>query len=307
MNGVYCPVNDVVYEHFLALIKSFRKFNPTLPFTVIKFDDRCDRLSELTKEYNFKVWEPDHVQDLYEIGLKFYPNNQVWAKGFKKICAFWGEYDNFIVLDADIVVVDDLSGILNVFAETKESILYWDFSEDWVYKAGDFRNKMTQQYNSAHINAGIFGGHKNEVSYQFITDTMQQFNDFRSEFVEVMEQPFLNYLIDIKGLKKIPLNKLSPKHALSAWHNINIVKKKDGYYWIDEMNHGKMSAVHWSGVNFSNLYQYPTAIIFLRFRLLGESAFVKFRHFLNFYHIRTIDLLRNWNFFKSLISLLITN
>lgn len=116
------------------------------------------------------------------------------------------------------------------------------------------------------------------LPYQLIANTMNSFDEFRKEFVDLMEQPFLNYLINTAGLKKIPLNIISPKHALISWHNLSIVKKNGGYYWIDNENHGKMSAIHWAGVSFSNLYMVPTSIIFLRFRLLKESANVKLRY-----------------------------
>lgn len=75
MTGVYCLTDDVVYEHFLAHIKSFRKFNPNLLFTVIKFDDWRDRINSLTAEYNIKIWEPEHINDVYKIVQKLYPVN----------------------------------------------------------------------------------------------------------------------------------------------------------------------------------------------------------------------------------------
>jgi len=292
MIGVYCLANDVPYEHFLALVKSFRKYNPKLPLTVIKFNDVCEKLEALADKYSFKIWEPAHGNEMYEIGLKINPQSKTVATFFKKICSFWGEYDTFIYLDCDIVVVDDFTPILQNLEKSGNDVLYWDSDDEWVYKEGAYRDKMTQVYNSAHMNAGIFGGKKNAIKFSEVEEMMASLTPEDYEALIWADQSFLNYCCDIKQLKKIQLHKLLPERAFTAWYNYDIQYKDGGYYCLDKKFYGRMTAVHWAGRNFSNIYQHHTGLIFLRCRLIDESLYKKYRYFLNFYHIRTIDLFR---------------
>jgi lipopolysaccharide biosynthesis glycosyltransferase len=306
MTGVYCLANDVAYEHFVALIKSFRKYNSTLPLTVIKFNSKCERLERIADKYQFKIWEPLHGEEMYNIGLKINPESKTVATFFKKICSFWGEYDTFIYLDADIVVTDDFTPILNSLEKSDADIVYWDSSADWVYKAGSYRDRMTKQYKSAHMNAGIFAGKKNALSYSQITELISSLTLADYEAMIWADQSFLNYCCDIKGLKKAPLNSIIFNRAFTAWYNVEIKKKDNAYYWTDKKNGGRMTAIHWAGISFINLYTHSTGLIFLRYRLMEESIKTKYRYFLTFYHIRSFDLLRSPTLLKSLFSILLS-
>lgn len=306
MIGVYSLANDPVIEQFIAFVKSFRKYNPTLPLTVIRFDTNTDKMQELALKYNFKIWHHELEQELNDIGSRFEPNNKTLAKLFKKFSAFWGEYDTFMFWDSDVAIVDDLTPILEKFDKSDAQILYFDSDPQFAYNAGWLRDKMTREHNSAHMNTGSWGGKKGGITIEDMRSYMLNFEEFKNELWDVGEQPFLNYCFDTKHLKKIRINQLIPGRAFSVWYNLPIERKGDKYYWTDPEHAGQMVAVHWAGCGFKNTYKHHTAPIFLRYRLLDESMHAKYRYYLEFHHIRAIDLLKQPEHLKSLLSLLFT-
>jgi hypothetical protein len=231
---------------------------------------------------------------MYEIGLKFYPENKVWPKIFKKICSFWGPYETFFFLDADIIVFEDLSPILEKFRTSDKDLLYFDAEPQWVYKDTAFREKMIRDFDTKHIGTGTFISRKEALTMQNITDALAGFDQYRNEFVDVIEQPFLNYCIDIYRFKKIRINELDNKFSFSCWYDLETREENHKIYWIyNNINMGIMVAMHWAGCGFSNIYLHHSSVQFLEARLAGEAAVNKYNYFLNFYHLRLRDILFN--------------
>lgn len=304
MIGVYTLANDPVAEQFIAFVKSFRKYNPDIPLTVIRFDTNMAALEKLSAKYNFKIWSHPLEQELYEIGTRFEPDSTTRAKLFKKFAAFWGEYDTFLFWDSDVVIADNLTPILEKFHAHEAQILFWDSEPMFAYKEGWLRDKMTREHNSAHMNTGTWGAKRNAVTIEDMRRYMLNFEEFKDELWEVGEQPFLNYCFDIKDLKKVRINQLIPDRAFSMWYDIPIESKGNRYYWAEPEHGQQMVGVHWAGCGFKNIYTHRSAPIFLYNRLLGEPLYYKYRYYLEFYHIRAIDLLKQPAHIKGLLSIL---
>jgi len=297
MNGVYCLANDGIYEHFIAFIKSFRRYNPTLPLTVILFDDNFRKIEVLSRIYNFDLWVPPDAERMYNMGKIFYPDNVIWQKGFKKICSFWGKYETFIFLDADLIVLQDLNPILQQFNDSDFSFLYFDHDPDWVYNDILFREKMEKEFESKHFNAGTWGGKKNVLSFEAINEIFKNIDQYKDKFVQVMEQPFLNYCIDIQKIKKVRLDDLDNRYAFSFWYNLDFKTVGRDIHWIyNGIDKGITVAMHWAGCNFYNIYSHPSSIYFLKHRLYGENLYYKYRYFLKFYHLTSFDLIKKIHF-----------
>ena len=53
--GVYILANDTVMELLIAVLNSFRRYNPTLSLCVIPYDSNTGQLEQLQKEYDFSI------------------------------------------------------------------------------------------------------------------------------------------------------------------------------------------------------------------------------------------------------------
>lgn len=305
MIGVYTLANDNVIEHFIAFVKSFRQKNPKMPLTVIAFDDNCDQIKKIIPDYNFDLWKPDQSPFMEEIGRKFYPTNNTWQKGFKKICCFWGKYDTFLFLDSDIIVLENLDNILTKFSNSKSDFLYFDFDVEWVYKGKIFIERMKNEFDSKFINAGTWGGKKDVIKVEFITTILTDYNNFRENLVDVIEQPFLNYCIDLARLKKIRIDELDSKYSFSCWFNLEFYEEDGFIFWkYNGELKGQMVCIHWAGCNIKDIYKHHSATYFLRYRLLNESIIYKYRYFLRFYGITSRQFIFQMKYVSSFLKLL---
>ena len=114
--GIYITANDRVIEQALALMNSICLYDPDSPVILIPYDNNYQKIADLLSEKYGVILYPDLqlveelAQKIYDIfGEKFFarPNQ------FRKQVYWFGELDQFLYIDADIVVFEKIIDNLN--------------------------------------------------------------------------------------------------------------------------------------------------------------------------------------------------
>ncbi len=253
--GIYITANDKVTEQAIALLNSIRLFDPDTPIVMIPYDDNYQAIAKLLSEsYGVKVYEDlDFIQrisqKLYDIfGDKFFarPNQ------FRKQVCWFGEFDEFLYIDTDIVVFEKIIDNLNYFSE-------YDFlCCDYQYKAG-IRNVFSPQILAENIfsenelqdlfNGGFWASKKNLISEQELYDTFAEcaahpeYFDFSQK---TSDQPIINYMILKRIKRRFNLVK-KPEKAPGNWAGSPHFQRK-GDILIDPKIDRPLQYLHWAGI-----------------------------------------------------------
>lgn len=278
--GVYCLANDNVLDWMTAFLESFREHEPDRRLVIIPFDQKIDRLAQLADRYHFEFLSDPSLEKLDAIGDRIHPGKYSDSHMFRKFAAFWGSLENFIFLDSDIVLLGKLDELFESYQVSSCDFMHYDTSVEYVYKAGSFRDEMIKLYHSTGFNTGCFASSQGKLSLEDVLTFSQEALAIKDFFACGGEQPFLNYCVDRKGLKKDVFFHSSNDLAHWTWGNITPVVFQDGSYRF--MNSGsedfgkRVLFLHWSGILSSPFM--PNRHLFLKYRLRNLSAVERCRY-----------------------------
>jgi hypothetical protein len=178
--GIYITANDRVTEQAIALLNSIRYYDKETPITLIPYDDNYHNIAQLLADkYNVSVY-PD-LEFIERISLNLY---NIFGKDFfarpnqfRKQACWYGEYDEFLYIDTDIVVFDKIVDNLNYFSD-------YDFlCFDYQYKAG-IKNVFTEKVIEEGVftteelqdlfNGGFWASKKNLLTEDEIYETFKE-------------------------------------------------------------------------------------------------------------------------------------
>lgn len=207
--GVITLANDAVLPWFEAWAASLRAWNRDLEVVVLPFDGHCDRVSKLCKRMGFSMSNVplDRWQGLAN---ELYPENRKARAGFRKLGAFEERFETFLFLDVDIVVLSDLSDILETFDRSEFDLAYFDRDLDTVYLPGALRDRFVSERGSVGFNAGAFVARKRSLSWDEACSRMEEYLELRAQFPPLWEQPFLNYFYDSGEMSIADVRSLFP-------------------------------------------------------------------------------------------------
>lgn len=256
VRGIYITANDRVTEQAIALLNSIRLYDPDTPITLIPYDDNYHAIAQLLNEsYGVKVYEDLEFierlsQKLYDIfGEGFFarPNQ------FRKQACWFGEFDEFLYIDTDIVVFEKIIDNLDYFKDY--DFLCCDYQHSGgitnvfspkVIEAGVFSEQELQDM----FNGGWWASKKNQISEQDLYDTFAEcaahpeYFDFSQK---TSDQPIINYMI----LKRIPRRfniVRRPGKAPGSWAGSRHFQKQNGML-IDPRNGSQpLQYLHWAGI-----------------------------------------------------------
>jgi hypothetical protein len=202
--GVYIVANDRVIEQAIALLNSIRFYDPDIPVVMIPYDDNYQEVARVlgTKHGVTLYQDLNFIQQLSQqlfniFGEKFFdkPNK------LRKQACWFGEFDEFIYIDTDIVVFEPLSKNFQYFEQ-------YDFiCCDYQHKSR-LTNIFTPKVLEAEIiteadiddtfNSGFWGSKKSLISEaelsQIFTECANnpEYFDFSQK---VSDQPIFNYMV----------------------------------------------------------------------------------------------------------------
>ena len=275
--GIYITANDKVTEHAIAFMNSIRFYDPDVPVVVIPYDNNYQGIAQILGDRFGVTIYPDLdfierlSQKLYTIfgdGFFARPNQ------FRKQACWFGEFDEFLYIDTDIVVfekiIDNLDylqkydflccdyqhsgGIKNVFSPT-------------VIEQGIF----TEEELKNIFNGGFWASKKNLISEQDLYDIFTEcaahpeYFDFSQK---TSDQPIINYMI----LKKIP-NRFNLVYkdgkAPGSWAGSNHFEQKDNILF-DPNSNQNLQYLHWAGIKIKP--DCPYWDIWKHYRYLNETS-----------------------------------
>jgi len=279
--GVYTLANDHAIEWFQAFIRSFRKTNPTVPLTVIPFDEHMSQIYALRAEFDFEIMDESKCRH-FDVLAEKTGARKSRAGNFRKYACFSGNYREFLYLDADIVTLMPVDELLDAFSSGSAQLAFLDTSSDWCYSES-LAAIMIAEYNSPMYNAGAFISYHGVISEVEIDAAAEKATAICEGFVTRGDQPFMNYVTDIYRLRVEPLCEMAPGIADKIWARQNC--SYDGNTGLAKNSEGKaIPFIHWAGC------AYPTMVrpdIFLRYRLEGISLATRFVYLAGFYFTRS--------------------
>ncbi len=274
--GIYITANDKVSEQAIALLNSIRLHDRDTPIMMIPYDDNYQAIATtLANSFNVQVYpDLDFIerlsQKLYTIfGQGFFarPNQ------FRKQACWFGEFDEFLYIDTDIVVFEKIIDNLDYLQE-------YDFLCCDYQHSGGIKNVFTPKVIEEGIftatelqdifNGGFWASKKNLITEQDLYDTFAEcvshpeYFDFSQK---TSDQPIINYML----LKRIPRRfniVRRPGKAPGSWAGSKHFQQQD-YTLFDPNTNQKLQYIHWAGIKIQPGCPYWN--IWKHYRYLGEE------------------------------------
>jgi len=251
--GIYFLANNQVLDLVIAFLNSFRRFNPDIPLCLIPFDDNVDQIRSLRSKYQFSIFRDSSALGACdEISLRFHNN----AMGhYRKLACWKGEFEEFIYIDVDTVVLANVSFAFRFLSEFDFVTSHSNLPEllEWVWKPSIF---SARQLSDAQIqfsaNTGFVCSKRGALEFAEINEKLQSAVDLSPHMqLSCKEQPFLNYLIVTSGrpytsLLRLAHTKGSRRIFFEHWAGTKGLEVVDGQM----MENGKQAPVllvHWAG------------------------------------------------------------
>jgi hypothetical protein len=268
--GIYTLANDGVYDWLVAFLESRRVHEPDLPVVVIPFDDRMERVNALRERYRFDVMEDESLKALDKVGAGYFPDDQKWPHAFRKFAAFWGPFEKFVFIDADVVLLGPLGEFFDRADASDVEFVCGDIDIDQVYAPGPLRDRITATGVTTGFNTGFFLSSRNALTLDEVRRLGEEGLAIRGDLPPVVgEQPFINWCVAVAGLKVQTYFDLVPGVCFSTWAKRGPVADVDGAWrlldkkWSDVGQ--RMPLLHWAGYGLD--LKMPNLRIFLRYRL----------------------------------------
>ena len=277
--GIYCLANDDAVEWFQAFVRSLRKFNPTLPLTVIPYNANIARLKSLRNQFKFSLMDEATYVRFDSIAARV-AGQKIPGGTFRKLCCFFGEYDTFLFLDSDIVVTMGYDGLFEDFQNAQFDLAYFD--PDYKVFKISFARKMTAKYRAYGFNSGAFLSRKQAITEDQIMAAVASGEKIRDDFAIWGEQPFINYLFQVSRCRLIHVNALAPELTFKPKSCMPFKYDTVSGHFLDP-EEAHFPFIHWANEEYPIMHQ-PE--VFLKFRTLGMTLPEKRRYYLQFFYRR---------------------
>ncbi len=274
--GIYITANDKVTEQAIALLNSIRLHDKDTPIMMIPYDDNYQAIAtKLADSFDVKVY-PD-LDFIERLSQKLY---DIFGKGFfarpnqfRKQACWFGEFDEFLYIDTDIVVFEKIIDNLNYLQEY--DFLCCDYQHSGGIK-NVFSPKVIEEgiFTEAELqdifNGGFWASKKNLISEQDLYTTFAECASHPEYFdfsQKTSDQPIINYML----LKRIPkrfniVRRLGK--APGSWAGSQHFQQQD-YTLFDPKTNQKLQYLHWAGIKIQPGCPYWD--IWKHYRYLGEK------------------------------------
>lgn len=228
--GIYTLGNDTAYEFLCALFTSLREYHPIVPVTLIPFDSNISRVTALCQRFNVTISESNDLEQYDNIGLYLTEARTAVTQMFRKFACFNGQYDTFVYLDSDFILLEPIDDIIRAAMHRKFFI--YEGCKDFkaCYTDTVLAEYMEHTYDSHGFNAGFFGSFKGAIDtskLSVIAACVKQYS--HQVWSSGWDQPFLNFVVDLFGLPKASLSEVLGRTTWCWSHNPNLHRriKKD--------------------------------------------------------------------------------
>jgi hypothetical protein len=281
--GLYFLGDDGVYDWAVTLLHSLRTVANDLRVYCVPFSDRIERLGRLENRYNFSILDDPSLAELDEIGREVFgkmtsPPPLQLVGTFRKIYTFWGPLDRFLYTDADVVILDGFTDLFERAMDAEATLMYAHSDIQQVYRPGPLRNKMMQEYATKAINTGLWTSKAGTFTLEQVRDLATEASPLADEFCGTLEQPFLNYCLDVS---RVPMEPFNSVMGACAWAGtprpLRTESDASGRLQVRRADGSLVPAIHWAGYQLSN--RMPHYRIYRHFRITAMSSQERIRLF----------------------------
>jgi hypothetical protein len=270
--GVYFLGDDGVYRWALGLLRSLRTVAPDLTVYCLPFSQRIDRLAQLERRYQFAILNDPSLDELDEIGRDVFrrmvPQPDLGLAGtFRKLFTFWGPLDRYFYTDADVILLDGFVELFLAVTADVPGLRYAHSDIEQAYRPGHLRNTMMSEYSTHAINTGLWASRRGVLTLPQVRVLAAQAESVAQEFCSTLEQPFLNYCLDVR---RVPMRQFGVNGLDCAWagdSRLRIELLENGRYRARWPDGSLATAIHWAGYKLSRWIPYYRA-----YRHFGHAA-----------------------------------
>lgn len=273
--GIYIIANDKVATNAIALLNSIRAYDTETPVVLIPYDDNYHQVASILKSrFNVTIYENFEFIDRLakrvhsSFSGKFFRPNLL-----RKLACWFGEFDEFLYIDTDIVVFEKIIDNLNHFDK-------YDFlSCDYQHRGGinDVFPETVINENVFDLvelqdifNSGWWASKKGLISEQDIYATLDECVTHPQYFTftqKTSDQPIINYMV-LKHIEKrfnlVNLDDHVPGNWAGSTHFI-----PKGNVLFDPSSDRPLQYLHWAGMRIEPGSAYWD--IWAHYRYLGET------------------------------------
>ncbi len=253
--GIYITANDKVTEQAIALMNSIRKYDSETPVVLIPYDENYQLVAKtLSESHGVKVYE--NLEFVEKLSEKLY---DIFGENFfdkpnklRKQACWFGEFEEFLYVDTDIVVFDKIINFLDYF-DNYDFICY-----DYQHKSR-LKNIFTPKILEAGIiqetdlqytfNSGLWGSKKNIITESELTKIFTEcaahpeYFDFSQK---VSDQPIFNYMVLTRIQRKFNLVN-RPGEASGSWAGTPYFQQQNNQLF-DPKTKQQLQYLHWAGI-----------------------------------------------------------
>ena len=253
--GIYIVANDRVFDNTIALLNSIKAHSPNLRIALIPYSAEYEKLLEYTRgEYGVEL----HA-DLAAIDGVMSETYEAWcgpdsppSQGIKlmnKFGCWFGQFDEFLYIDTDIVVFRDLEPYFEHFQTA--DFIHNDYQSntgiEFVFKQPILDDGVIGAADVKRIfNAGFFGSKRSAMTRESLRDMLQDSAAHPQYFYpRYLDQCLLNYWVQRSKVSVLNIAK-TPAEGAGSWAGSSRFEKRDGRLF-DPNADRPVSYLHWAG------------------------------------------------------------
>jgi hypothetical protein len=255
--GIYFLANDRTLNHAIALVNSIRKYDATTPLMMIPYDETSWRAANVLTRLGVAVYD-DHRQSARVMrhvrrafGENFFPR----PNNFRKQLCWFGPFDEWLYLDADIVVFERIIELTRGLARA-DFLCYSDqhlTGIEHVFKPSIVRAGIFDARIGAHVfNAGMWGGRKGALTE---TQLFEFFAECARDKMHLdrshggSDQPVFNYFVLKHFARRVNLYQTLPR-APGMWAGRAHFEWRAQQLWDTHVN-APCKFLHWAGIRLA--------------------------------------------------------
>lgn len=252
--GIYIVANDRVLENSIALLNSIRHHNPEISVILIPFNQEYEQVFHtLNQFYQVELFPNlEFLEDLTQtIGSIFDQNFLKLPNKMRKLAVWFGPLTEFLYIDTDIIVFEDIGKNLNYLSEFDFFCCDYHYLNEQLKNifSPDIREKdiFTDRDLQDVFNSGFWGSKTGIFTEKKLYEVLRECARHREYFDfsrGVTDQPILNYLVLKLLPKRANLVKLQ-RDSPGSWAGTPHFRAQDFILYDGDQ---PLKYLHWAGI-----------------------------------------------------------
>jgi len=275
MRGIYIIANDRVTDQAVALLKSIRAYDAETPVILIPYDDCYQKAATTLAAYGVTVYADLAFLDRLTQQLQQTFGDQFFARPnvVRKFACWFGEFDEFLYIDTDIVVFEKIADSLDYLASYDFCCCDYQHTSGLtnVFTAKVIKDQVFTPADCDDVfNSGFWISKKGVISEADLSKIFAEcaaHPDYFDFSQKTSDQPILNYTVLRHFPRRLNLVR-RPEGAAGNWAGSSQFQRQ-GNILIDPTCNQPLQYLHWAGFRIQPGCPYWE--IWEHYRYLGEE------------------------------------